>query len=260
MRYLRLFLRKTSISLSSSMQFRGNFILSIISGILEVIVAMLFFEILYFNGLYIEGWSYYGIIFLIGTSKLINTLYIMTLGGLQDIARQVERGTFDFYLVKPVSPLLNISIRGANLNDFFQLAISLFILFLAMANIQITYHLYGVLLYILLVIIGVYLRWIITFIISVSSFWVIRVYAFQSLFYDFLQIQGLPLKIFKGTIRFFFLWIFPILLIANLPVRAFLNYNVIIYLPSLISGVLVSGTISIYLWRKAIGKYTSTGS
>jgi len=184
----------------------------------------------------------------------------MTLGGLQDIARQVERGTFDFYLVKPVSPLLNISIRGANLNDFFQLAISLFILFLAMANIQITYHLYGVLLYILLVIIGVYLRWIITFIISVSSFWVIRVYAFQSLFYDFLQIQGLPLKIFKGTIRFFFLWIFPILLIANLPVRAFLNYNVIIYLPSLISGVLVSGTISIYLWRKAIGKYTSTGS
>ncbi len=260
MRYLRLFLRKTSISLSSSMQFRANFVLSVISGVAEVIVAILFFNILYFNGLYIEGWSYYEIVFLIGTSKLIYTLYQMTLGGIEGISGTVERGSFDFYLVKPVSPLLNVSLKGASLDDFVQLTISLFILVLALANIQITYHPYGVLLYLLFVGIGVYLRWIISFIISVSSFWVVRIYAFQGLLHDSFEMQRLPLEIFKGTIKFFFLWIFPVLLIANLPVRAFLSYDVVAYLPSLAAGAISSAAISIYLWKRALRKYTSTGS
>ncbi len=260
MRYLRLFLRKTSISLSSSMQFRANFALSVISGVAEVIVAMLFFNILYFNGLYIEGWSYYEIVFLIGTSKLIYTLYNMTLGGIQSIARKVEEGSFDFYLVKPVSPLLNVSLKGASLDDFVQLAISLFILALALANIQITYHVYSILLYFLFVFIGVYLRWIISFIISVSSFWVVRVYAFQGLLRDFFLMQQLPLQVFKGAIRFFFLWIFPILLIANLPVQAFLSYSIVVYLPAVVTGTILSIAISVYLWKRAMRKYTSTGS
>ncbi len=242
------------------MQFRANFVLSVISGVAEVIVAMLFFNILYFNGLYIEGWSYYEIVFLIGTSKLIYTLYQMTLGGIESIAGTVERGNFDFYLVKPVSPLLNISLKGASLDDFVQLTISLFILVLALANIQITYHPYSVLLYLLLVGIGVYLRWIISFIISVSSFWVVRVYAFQALLSDFFQMQRLPLQIFKGAIRFFFLWIFPILLIANLPVKAFLSYSIVVYLPSVVTGTAISAAISVYFWKRAMRRYTSTGS
>ncbi len=90
--------------------------------------------------------------------------------------------TLEFYLTLT---LLNVSLKGASLDDFVQLAISLFILALALTNIQIAYHAYSILLYVLFVFIGVYLRWVITFIISVSSFWVVRVYAFQGLLRDF---------------------------------------------------------------------------
>ena len=165
--------------------------------------------------------------------------------------------TLEFYLTLT---LLNVSLKGASLDDFVQLAISLFILALALTNIQIAYHAYSILLYVLFVFIGVYLRWVITFIISVSSFWVVRVYAFQGLLRDFFLMQQLPLQVFKGAIRFFFLWIFPILLIANLPVKAFLSYSIVVYLPAVVTGTILSIAISVYLWKRAMQKYTSTGS
>lgn len=252
---MRVFKAILRISLSKFLIYKSTSILVVIFSLLFSIAEYLLGYI-YFN--YTDnlgGYSYYDFILLITTSKIIFFTYeILFVVSHSNLIEGIIEGTIDYDILRPVDSMNFLSCRELEFSSLISILLPIGILGVILSTYQLT--VLGVLLFFFMLTLGVLLYYHINQFVINLAFWIEKPYTIFGFVEDMFDLGVNPKRIFPGMIYIIFTYIFPILMITNLPIEVLkgsVNYFDILYL---ILFYLALRTINRFLWRKGISRYS----
>lgn len=246
-------------SLAAELEYRSNFIFALLGSLGNLIGAVFGMGLFYQRGYALGGWDYFESLMVLGVFTLLTgfTNTILT-PNLNRIVTQVEDGTLDFVLLKPIDSQFWVSLRqlspwgvpdvifGACLiaTSAWQLEVRLLSLFSAFPIL-------------LLGMIALYGMW---FLLASTSIWFVKVYNVTEVLRGLLDAGRFPVGAYPATYRFFFTFIVPVAFLTTVPAEAVLGRS---------SGPRVAAALALAVlfwvsargfWRFSLRSYTSASS
>ncbi|AKM82530.1 TPA: hypothetical protein DD449_01690 [Candidatus Berkelbacteria bacterium] len=230
--------------------------------LVDIAMIIIFFNIIFSNTSSLAGWNFYQVLFLYAFAKCIvsiNSGWIK--GGLNDFATElIRRGGFDFFMTKPVNPMILVSMSRPRLYAFiagiFEVGLCFYAIFAGHINIGLA----NIFWFIILAILVNMLYYFLQVLTVVPAFWFIKLWSLQDLMSRFNQVMRYPAGVFPPVIRFILMSVFPIIAISFIPAQTLFYPPKIEYIIYIILITLIFGMITNFLWKLGQSRYSSASS
>ncbi len=224
-KYLRLYFYFNKLGLNRLKIYKTNFILDTIIDIIGIIIAIVFYKILYLQINNIGGWKIQELYLLVISVKFVNDIYNLFFGlNINSFPNSVQTGYLDYLLTKPKNLIFLVSFLQVNLKVLSNLIVTIFLFIFVIVNYKIPLSLLNIAFYCFALIISIIVKVCFTFLISQLSFLFIKIDALFSFFNSFFSLSTFPSNIFKKKLySFFFTYCIPVIIIGNFPVKSLLN-------------------------------------
>jgi ABC-2 type transport system permease protein len=179
------------------------------------------------------------------------------LGEVNDLCSKVEEGTLDFALLKPLPPRLLVSLGRVRFVRLLDVAVGMLMVLRGLGNQA---RLINWTSYLILLGIGVWLKYCIGFCLNSATFWFMEVYGFYGLFDQAFDLARYPSSVFRGTARLLLSYIIPVSLMANLPTLALIRGPSVGQFLGLGLHGAIWFLVGQFLWTKGVEGYSSASS
>jgi len=259
-RYSRLWRYLAGRSMMAQLAYRGDFLMGVVRNVGYVALAIIFYKVLFLRTASIAGWSQTAILLLFGTFRIVKgVLYFFAEDNIATIPALVRSGEMDFVLLKPVSARFLLSCSGVNLGAAANAVIGLGVVLYAVRSAPPSGP-WGIsVAYVALVACAVVIFYNILFTLLTVSFWATKVDGLQYLFEEVLNLAGLPISVYKGAVGVVFSYLIPLGVAATVPAGLLAGHPdpvSYVYAPTC---AVLTGAVSQWVWRRAVGSYTSAG-
>lgn len=259
MRYLLILRRFWGSALAAEMEYRGNFAIAMVSAFLMMVGSLFSLSLLYQQGYQPGGWRLEEALLVVGAFTLLEGLAnCLFTPNLNRIVEQVQKGTLDFVLLKPVDSQFWVSLRSLSpwgLPDLlFGLALWLYAgqrLELTVADYILGLGLLGVAALLL------YSMW---FILGATSIWFVKIYNATEVLRGLLEAGRYPIQAYPAIYRFFFTFVVPVAFLTTVPAQAALGRLELSTFWVALGVALGLLVVSRWFWRWALRSYTSASS
>jgi len=259
-RYLRLVMIFAGASISVQLEYRMNFVISVLSSLLTSGGALFGLLILSGDGQPIGGWSYREATIVVGVFTLVQGFIGAVLyPNLNKIAEAVRLGTMDFNLLKPIDTQFLVSTRNLNVFRLIDILVGLGLIGWAALGLEgVTAAGLGLSLALLAAALTiVYAIW---FGLTTTAFWFVKVENVTELFNGVFRAGQFPVSAFPGWARVFFTAVVPVAFITTVPAEALIGRASLGNTLVAVGLALALVVVSRWFWKRAIGSYTSASS
>ncbi|NMO97959.1 ABC transporter permease [Paenibacillus lemnae] len=261
---LRLFWKLVRLLMKERMEYRGDFFLAIAAQIIsytgDYIIIWLFIQ--KFN--HIAGWTWPEIALLYSIS-----LFTYALGAafsfvqMRDLEGQVNNGTLDALLVKPVNPYLYLICRGFNLGYIAHLVVSGSVLIWALTALDLEWSAMQIIYLVLTIISGALIQTgILTTIGATSFIWVRSGFLFN-LFFKIKDFISYPLPVFGTFIQILLTFVIPFAFINYYPASFLLSRDTMLLSDEVMWLVPLMGPLCCLagyrFWMYGVNRYQGAG-
>jgi ABC-2 type transport system permease protein len=262
----QLYLRLIQISLLSRMQYRANFIVSLLGLIVWNVVNLSLIGILITQFTSLKDWTLWELVFLYSLWILGYSLYGLFFSHASQMEDYLIEGTFDQFLLRPASPLIQVLGREFQYIELADALIGLTGLSLAYSRLGLHWDGWHWGFFVVAVISGTLIVLGLNLLIACTAFWTGRSRGAAMVVNQFHGlVQWYPIEIFGRAFR--------VIVTGLLPV-AFLNYYPALFLlgkldhtaagswlayMSPVVALVLLGIVA-RVWRLALIQYTSSGS
>jgi len=250
-------------SLVREMAFKANFLLWIVTELLWFFGQIVFVEVMFSQTDRILDWTKWEVVLLIGTHQVISQIFqaffYVNLANLPDLVRT---GKLDLMLLLPVDAQFSVSIRQFSLDCVVTAMVGIAIVGFSLHRLALSPTVAQWLLYGGAALLGCAIHYAVMFLLATASFWIVRA---QGLIYGYFNVVSLaryPEGIYRGAFRLVFLWILPVILVANVPARILIRPQETPWpgLAELGAAAVLAMLISRWLWKAALRRYSSASS
>jgi ABC-2 type transport system permease protein len=245
------------------MEYRVDFFVGIIAMFLTNVISVVFFWVIFSYIPALNGWSFNQLLFLLGLSYFSFGIWHAFLSGSSPhrIERFIANGEFDSILLRPLNPMLNLTLSNIDDDGFGDLIAGILLLIYSSSALSIVWSLTN-LIFMALSVFGAVLTILsINILFSTATFWVVRSRMLSEILWPLMKFIDYPLDIYNPIIVFILTFIIPLGFINYYPAQLFLGKGVWMlaaYLTPLVGVTMF--IISYSLWKYGIKNYTSTGT
>lgn len=214
----------------------------------------------------LAGWSRDEVLFLFGVSNLSFGVADMFVSQVELCARHIRAGTFDQFLLRPMSPFLQLSAQEFALRRVGRAVQPLIVLTLVLPRLDVDWSASHVALLAVTVPSGVAIFGAVWVITSSVAFWTVDTQEFANAFtYGGSYVTQYPIDIYQRWLRTFVVFVLPLAFTAYIPACVLLGKPLPFALPEAVAYAtplvaIVSATLASRVWRLAIRHHRSTGS
>jgi ABC-2 type transport system permease protein len=260
-RYARLFWLQLRTSIQTGMQYRWDFLVEGVTGLMFAALGLLPLWVFRQNGAAVPGWSFPAMLVVLGWFTLLKGLIDGAVNpSLLVVIDHIRRGTLDFVLLKPADAQFLVStskfepwkvldvLAGAAMCAF---GFVLLGRWPRPAQLAVASLLLGTSCLVL------YSTWIL---VVAAAFWVVRLDNLAYLFMSIFDFARWPVTVFRGAVRFVFTFVIPLALMTTYPAMALLGTLHPVTGAFAVVGALVFAALARLVWGRAIARYTSASS
>ena len=253
-------------SLRSEFQYRANAIMSVIGGIIYQLTGFVVVWIIVDRFDTIGGWSLAEITFLYGMRLTSHGIFYLCFSQLFELDRVLITGEFDRFLVRPISPLLQLFTRKLRVNCFGDLIGGAALLAFATRGLDIDWSpLAGG--YLLLAVAGgALVEGAVQITLGSLSFRFLNTVALRSTVNEVFNLYGnYPQRIFPTLLQYVLTFALPVAFVAYFPATTLLDRTGEAIVPGwLAAGAPLVGAglfvAALRIWRRASRGYQSSGT
>lgn len=261
MRNVKIFLSNFKLSLLRDMSHKVNFLMRFISDSVFIFVYFVFYSIIYSYVSFINEWSKYEVILLMGTFHIVLSVFLaFFFPNLIQIPRLIIEGRLDEYLLRPVKTQFLVSFRYIDIGSLGNIILGVILVINSYRQLGLSFSLKSLLLYIMYILMGSLIMYSILFIFLSTAFWVQDSSWSIGFFMTLNSFADKPLSIFRGVLYRFLVYLFPIGLVANIPASSILekdNHNLNFWIIIITIALL---RLSNYIWRRGLNLYEGASS
>lgn len=258
-RYARTALRSGLLSLSAELEYRANFALAMLGAVLGM-AGNLFALSLFYQGDYQPGgWPIEHALLLAGVfTALRGLLSAWLMPNLRMLFRDVQMGTLDFVLLRPLDSQFLVSFRRLATGGLPDVVLGLGLM--VYAGWQVGLRVEGVLLAVPAMVAGVCMMYAVWFAVGTSSIWLVKVSNFHEALHSLLEAGRYPMSAYPAVHRFIFTFLLPVAFMTTVPAETLLGRTGggPVLLSLAVSLVLLGG--SRWFWRRALRSYTGASA
>lgn len=253
---LRLF---WSTAIAAELEYRLNFVIAALSSIGNLAGSLFSLFLFYRTGYQFAGWAWQEAMLVVGMFTLLQGISSTFLSpNLNRIVQQVQEGTLDFVLLKPISSQFWLSTRMVSPWGFPDLILGSFILVYMGLDLGLSplNYLFGL----IPISFGILILYSLWFMLGATSIWFVKIYNVTEVLRGFLEAGRYPIAAYPTVYRFFFTFIIPVVFLTTIPAETMLGRSPNVW-------IVGAGFLSILLlfcsnlvWRFAMRFYTSASS
>ncbi len=257
----KLWMNSLALELASDMAYKLNFFLKVFALFINNLLGPIATVFIYQHSAGIPGWSFPEFILFTGTFTLVNgiTHFLFIMMPVR-VIEAVRDGSFDKFLVQPFNTILNMTLRGWDLDGLGEILAGLVLVGYGIFTVGLAeFTLLNVVLYIILILFGVLFQYCILLIIASCSFLFVRSYALFELLFGMEKFARYPIDVFNMALRIVLTFIFPVAIASHYPAKTLLrgiSGLEFIYIALPVIGFFI---ISLGFWIWAMKKYRSAG-
>ncbi|MGG1571773.1 ABC transporter permease [Fictibacillus sp. NRS-1165] len=260
---MKLYIKLVSASIRSRMQYKMNFIFSMVSyGVIMMIDFVLLAAIL--NGFgQIKGWNIYEVGILYAISSISLSLYRTLAPELHEFEKYMIEGEFDSLLIRPVSPLVLLLSKNLDLSRIGGILQGILILCLSLYGLSQEQELIYIAAYLPVILVcGCAISYSLALFTATLAFWTQRIKDFQTfMLYAPFNAANYPMNIYPGWLKMIFFTVIPVAFINYVPMLYLLQKGGSLYfllLPIFVAALFFY--VSLKFWNYGIQFYHSTGT
>jgi ABC-2 type transport system permease protein len=259
-RYLRLIGVFVRASISAQLEYRANFLISLIGALLTSGGALFGLLLLSADGQPVGGWTYREASVVVGLFTIVQGFIGAVLSpNLNKIAEAIRLGTMDFTLLKPIDAQFLVSTRNVDLFRLIDIGIGLIIIIVAASGLP-AMGVSSVLLGALLIGTALLIVYAIWFILTTTAFWFVKVENITELFNGLFRAGQFPVSSYPGWVRGLFTFIVPVAFITTVPAEAIIG-RIRLESALMAAGIaLALLAVARWFWGVAVRSYTSASS
>ena len=246
-------------AIAAELEYRLNFLIAVLSSLTNLIGSIFTLFLFYRTDYTFEGWSWNESLIVLGMFTFLQGVSATLLvPNLNRIVEQVQQGTLDFILLKPISSQYWLSLRSISPWGFSDIIFGLMII--VYASLQLHLNIPNYFLSIITVgfaIISLYSIW---FMLGATSIWFVKIYNVTEVLRGLLEAGRYPISAYPTVYQNFFTFVVPVAFLTTVPAETLLGKSQETWL--LFSGLLAIFllVISHYFWQFALRFYTSASS
>lgn len=259
-RYGRLWGYLARRSMMAQLAYRGDFVMGLLRNVAAIALTLVFYEVLFLRTDSIAGWSQPAILVLFGTFRVVRgILYFFSEDTITTIPDILQRGEMDFVLLKPVNSRFLLTCGQINLGAVSNAAIGAGLVLYGLHALPPVTSPVAPVAYIALIICAVIIFHNLLFMMMTISFWTGKVDSLQYLIDELLNMAGLPVSAYRGAIGVLFSYVVPLGIAATVPAGVLTGRSDFIFYIYAPVFAIATMLLSQWLWKRAIGSYTSAG-
>lgn len=249
-----------SLSAMKNLAYPLDFALKVVGVGVWVAFIVVFARIIYGRFDSVAGFNYEEILIITGSIMLVDGLaWVIFWGGLNELRRGVEKGTFDFVVIKPIDAQFLQTVSRVDLEDVSKLAVGLFLIISNLLKINFDFSAANVLMYVIMLINGLIIFYSFVVVSSTLCFWFVKSEGQWHIMNTFMILGRYPTDIYQGAAKFIFTFVFPIAFLATVPTKVLARpIDWILVLTSSLVAIMFF-VLSRKLWVIGIKKYSSVG-
>ncbi|MCR8645971.1 ABC-2 family transporter protein [Paenibacillus sp. N1-5-1-14] len=261
-KYTRLYGIFIKNCLIAQMEFRGNFIMSILVESVYLIAKLLYVLVVFRTDLHVEGIPPEGLLLFIGMHTVATGIYVgMFFTNFMKIPEYIKDGSLDILLTKPVSLQFMASLRYVDLAlpipdmlvGFVMIGIGWHAMDIPLSFLQLT----G---FALMLLVSVVITYCVMIIPALLSFRFVQTGSVSEIAHSVWDANNFPMAIYPTWVRRIGTFIIPLFLITNFGPMFLLGQ-----INWLHAGYAVAGSLLLFiavrlLWKHAVKGYTSASS
>ena len=210
---------------------------------------------------FLNGWNRDEIIFIYGFFLVPYALFSAFFNIWDFNERYIVKGEMDRVLTRPIHSLFQIIMERMELESLFGVITGLMVMVYAGTNLGLAFTWYDVLIFIVMVLGGMFIYAGIFISIATIGFWSDSRTDIMPTMYNISNYGRYPVDIYHRVIRFVLTWILPFAFVGVYPASYFLKkeewFGYAFFTP--VMGILFF-VIAVFLWNTGVKKYRGAGN
>lgn len=267
MESLRMYFKLLGIAIKSMMQFRADFLIGVLGVIGWNVVSLLAIGVILGRFYDLAGWTIWEIVFLYGLWMTGNSIYSLLFFHITDLEEYLVRGSFDLFLIRPLSPFMMLLTVEVNMNGIADVLFGVASLWLSMSRLHLQLNGVQWVYLVIMLISAALLELGITLALASVAFWTTKsgglIYAVNQVNWN--MTRQYPLEMFDRGFRILVTGLIPFAFLNYYPARWLLGkispgdpWYFLSFLSPLVTLAVLS--LASAIWQKGIRRYNSTGS
>lgn len=261
---MQLTLKFIKINIKKILQYKLNFIVLCIAVAPIQLIQLVISWIIARNFRGVMGWDILELMFLYSIILVSYSIAQIFFREFRYIDRRIISGGMDMYYLRPLPITYNLIFSNLSVMEIFsQLLPAVIICLVICLKVNIVWTMGKIIVLICGIVGGVVIQACIFLLIGLTSFWTIKSSQLEKAFFNFKSFLNYPLDIYGDSIKQFFTFVLPMGFANYYPARYILEKGVekeaVINFMTVPVSLLILFFTAI-LWKKALNRYTSTGS
>jgi ABC-2 type transport system permease protein len=246
-------------SLRSEMEYRANFVTSVLYSMGQLVGTLFTLNVLYSKGYQFHGWTKDQSYLVVALFTLMDGVTTSALNpNLSKIVAHVQRGSLDFILLKPVDAQFQLSTRNLTPWGFPNIGFAIALMVYSGTRMGLPGYAYALgVLPALLAVVILYSLW---FAVGTTTIWFTKIWNATEVLRAFIEAGKYPMGAYSMGFQFFFTFVLPVAFLTTVPAEIMRGTRspAFIVVEAALAAVLFMG--SRLFWKTALRSYTSASS
>ncbi len=249
------------IGVQNEMQYRANFFVQVLQSVIAIGVSITGLLVIFSYTSQLRGWSIYQILAVMGVYTLMGGFVNAIIQpNMQQLLGDIQQGTLDFALLKPVDSQGIVSVRVVRIWNFVDVFAGAAVLVIALLRMQQNIGGLRVLAFAAALMMGGLLLYSFLFIVTTSAFWFIRMENILQLFEGLYQTGRFPVTVYPNWLRYGLTFLIPIAFAVTVPSQSLIQ-NLSISSLMIEAGLLILfAFVARIFWKIGIHRYSGASA
>lgn len=260
--YIKLYLHMVKYNIMAQMEYKVNFILSMLTEVGFLLAKSLYIIVIFSVGLSIRGMTPDQMLMFIGSYTIITGIMdSVYFPNISSIPSYIQNGELDIYLTKPVSHQFLCSFRKFDIGLGIPNVLAGFLMVvLSWQRTGAAVNFTNIAGYLFFTIAGSVVTYPLLLIPTSLAFQFIRVDALQEVLWALWDFNNMPMTIYHKCMQRIGIFLVPIFLITNFAPMFVFGMLPPVYIIYGILAMPIFIFLSIFIWNRAIKRYASASS
>ncbi len=261
MKIIKLVWSYLRIGIANELQYRVNFFIQLLQSFIALATGLIVLWLVFSQTTELAGWSQPELLAVMGIYMLVGGVIQSTIQpNMQRLMNEIQDGTLDFALTKPVDGQILVSIREFRFWQLTDVIVGLAVMVMALVQLKEQVGIMQALAFISALILGgimIYCFWLI---LTTTAFWLIRIWELVNLFQGLYAAGRWPVTIYPQWLRIGLTFLVPVAFAVTVPAQALTNRLTPLTLLSALGLAVLMMGLARTIWRIGVRSYSGASA
>ncbi|HEY5664731.1 MAG TPA: ABC-2 family transporter protein [Ilumatobacter sp.] len=257
----RVILLHLRVGVMNELQYRANFVIQLLQSLVAIGTGLVVLSLIFDRTDQLDGWTHPQLLIVMGIFTLVSGVIGFAIEpNMGRVMGDIERGTFDYVLTKPVDSQLLASCREFRIWRLTDAIVGLVVLGWGLSGLDVDLGARDVAGFVVTLVAGIVLIYCLWLVLTAGAFWVVRMDQVQELFTGLYRAGQYPVTVYPVWLKLMLTYLVPLGFAITVPSESLTGRLTVSRFAITLGFVVVAFVATRWFWRRGTRRYSGASA